>query len=95
MQRYWNGMGRAKLTLQLSRDHASLATTIGLRCAVDGDKHVGWKENGIFFGLRRGGTSRQIIERDESVHDEMMMTIQSISDMGVIEEGFRFLVSEV
>jgi hypothetical protein len=94
MQRYWNGMGRGKLTSQLSRDHAREGIT-ALRYAVDGDKYAGWRENGIFFGLRRGGTSRQIIERDESVHDEMMMTIRSISDMGVIEEGFRFLVSEV
>jgi hypothetical protein len=94
MQRHWNEMGRGKLTSQLSCDHARCATT-GLRYAVDRDKHAGWRENGIFFGLRQGGTSRQITERDESVHDEMMMTIQSISDMSVIEEGFRFLVSEV
>ena len=62
-------MGRGKLTSQLSCDHAGHGT-FGLRCAVDRDKYVGWRENGIFFGLRRGGTSRQIIERNESVHDD-------------------------
>ena len=71
MQRCWNGVKRGELTSQLSCDHAWY-DTFALRCAVDGGKHAGWRENGILFGLRRGGTVRQIIERDESVHDEMI-----------------------
>ena len=62
-----NGMG-GRLTSQLSRDHAIVAT-LDLRRAVDGDKYAEWREDGRLLGLRRGETSGQIIERGESVHD--------------------------
>jgi hypothetical protein len=58
-------------TSQLSGDYACLTGSLGLRLAISGYANS-WKESGMFFGFTRRETGRQIIERGESVHGDVM-----------------------